>query len=134
MRRSASEVIKSLESRINRLENKSSSQNKSAKLTLEKELRELNDHLKAINKMIKAYEVFEDLQITFGAFFSQDLAGYIGNNLSVKAQYKFYDGVGFFTEGDALDDLDGFLEVLEKTKNELENEIKELKRNPPVYV
>lgn len=132
MRRSASEIVKNLESRINRLENKSSRQNKSAKLTLEKELSELNDHLKAINKMIKAYDVFDDLQITFGAFFSQDLAGYIGNNLSVNAQYKFYDGINFF--GDSEDQLDGFLEVLEKTKKALENEIKELKRNPPVYV
>jgi hypothetical protein len=131
MRRSASQIIKNLESRINRLENKSSSQNKSAKLTLEGELEQLNDHLKAINKMIKAYEVFEDLQITFGAFFSQDLAGYIGNNLSVKAQYKFYDGTNFF---DGSDDLDGFIEVLEKTKKTLEKEIKELKRNPPEYV
>lgn len=131
MRRSASEVIKNLESRINRLENKSSRQNKSAKLTLEKELSELNDHLKAINKMIEAYEVFEDLSITFGAFFSQDLAGYIGNNLGYKAQHKFYDGTNFF---DGSDDLDGFLDVLEKTKKTLENEIKELKRNPPVYV
>tara|TARA_Y100001970_G_scaffold284368_1_gene401577 strand:+ start:118 stop:513 length:396 start_codon:yes stop_codon:yes gene_type:complete len=131
MRRSASETIKNLESRINRLENKSSSQKTSAKWTLEDDLEQLNDHLKAINKMIKAYEVFEDLQITFGAFFSQDLAGYIGNNLSVKAQYKFYDGTNFF---DGSDDLDGFIEVLEKTKKTLEKEIKELKRNPPVYV
>lgn len=131
MRRSANEIVKNLESRIARLEKQSSSQKTSAKWTLEDDLEQLNDHLKAINKMIKAYEVFEDLQITFGAFFSQDLAGYIGNNLSVKAQYKFYDGTNFF---DGSDDLDGFIEVLEKTKKTLEKEIKELKRNPPVYV
>ena len=131
MRKSASKIIRDLETRINRLENKSSRRHKSAKLTLEKELRELNDHLRAINKMIKAYEEFEDLQITFGAFFSQDLASYIGNTFSTDKQYKFYDGINFF---EGSDELDGFSDLLEKTKKAIEEEIKELKRNPPVYV
>ena len=130
MRRSASEIINELEGRIARLENQVGT-NKSAKLTLEKELRDLNDHLKSINKMIKAYEVFEDVSITMGAFFNQDLASYIGNS-NIDSQYKFYDGINFFEDSDNT--LDGFLEVLEKTKKELEKEIKELKRNPPTYV
>ena len=94
----------------------------------------------SISLTIESIGVYSPLQAFMDSIFVLELKlidllngiNITSDAVTLDSQYKFYDGINFFEDSDNT--LDGFLEVLEKTKKELEKEIKELKRNPPTYV